>query len=130
MTTGDGAPSDVCEYCQVSDNTIKRFAGNGIVAEPYGSAGTLSYSLISGNDVEENGNDGILVGLAPYNYYNSLFENLAEGNQTNDCEDDTGPGNPLTLGTYNTWFNNIGNLSSPAGLCRRPSRIMAPVERH
>jgi len=35
-----------------------------------------------------------------------------------DCQDTslaTGPG--YTLGTHNTWFNNIGNLSSPNGLC-------------
>jgi parallel beta-helix repeat protein len=129
MTTTDGAPDGVCEYCQVSYNTIKRFAGNGIVAEPYDSDETLYYSLISGNDVEDNGNVGILIGLAPENYDNTLFHNTALFNQTNDCEDDTGPGNPLTLGTNNTWFNNIGSLSSPAGLCTRPGRVMSPLER-
>jgi parallel beta-helix repeat protein len=130
MTTTDGAPDGVCEYCQVSNNTIKRFAGNGIVAEPYDSNETLYYSLISGNDVEDNGNDGILIALAPYNYYNTLFHNTAQFNHTNDCEDDTGPGNSLTLGTNNTWFSNIGSLSSPVGLCTRPSRVMSPLERH
>jgi hypothetical protein len=108
-------PDYVCEYCQVSGNTIKRFPGNGIVAEPYSSSATLYYSIISRNYVEDNGNDGILIGLAPDNEYNSLFDNKMEGNHVFDCADDTT--GPLTLGTYNTWFNNSGGLRYPTGLC-------------
>jgi len=108
-----------CLFCQVSNNRIKRFAGNGIVAEtPLPAEGTLLLSSISGNDVEDNGNDGILIEEGGGNQFNSLVDNEAEGNHTNDCEDDTyllaGPG---TAGTANTWFNNFGSLSLPAGLC-------------
>jgi hypothetical protein len=78
--------------------------------------GTLAVSSISGNDVEDNGNVGILIEEGASNFYNSLVDNEAEGNHTNDCEDDTTSGTG-TLGTLNTWFNNIGSLSSPAGLC-------------
>jgi parallel beta-helix repeat protein len=105
----------VCEYCQVSDNTVTHFAANGIVAEPYGSDATLEYSMISHNDVEDNGKDGILIGNAPHNYYNAVSDNKAEGNGRNDCADDTA--NDFTAGTYNTWFNNIGTYSYPEGLC-------------
>jgi hypothetical protein len=108
-----------CEYCHVTNNTICRFAGNGIVAEP-GSASypTLWASQISGNDLENNGTDGILIGYATStspNGNNALFENKAEGNHGLDCADDT-PG-ALTLSTDNTWYNNIGPYSYPTGLC-------------
>jgi parallel beta-helix repeat protein len=107
-------------YSHVSNNTITRFAGNGIVAQPAVSAPYYEYStlylcMIAHNDVEDNGKDGILIGNGEYNYYNAVFDNKAEGNGRNDCEDDTV--NDLTAGTYNTWFNNIGSLSSPGGLC-------------
>ena len=104
-----------CEYCQVSNNQISRFGGSGIVAQPYEDYATLYYCLISGNDAEDNVQDGILIGLAPDNYYNTLVDNKAKGNHVFDCEDDTV--DSLTLGTYNTWYNNIGRLSSPPGLC-------------
>jgi hypothetical protein len=117
-----GTPVSV--HCQVSNNRIKRFAANGIVAEtttPLPGTGTLVESSISGNDVEDNGNDGILIEEGAPNLFNSLVDNETEGNHTNDCEDDTHllPGAPFfgTAGTYNTWFNNIGRLSVPAGLC-------------
>jgi parallel beta-helix repeat protein len=119
-----------CYMCQVSNNRIKRFTGNGIVAEPVSCASTLQWTGVSGNDVEDNGNVGILIGAtpcasppSPYNQFNefiSLVDNEAQGNHVNDCEDDTTGGGytPIgTLGTANTWFNNIGNSSSPAGLC-------------
>ena len=112
---------DVCEYCHVSNNTITRFTGNGIVAEPGDSSSpwypTLVYSMISSNDVEDNGNDGILIESGQYNGYNSLFDNKAEGNHANDCEDDTALTGSFTAETLNTWFNNIGPMSEPAGLC-------------
>jgi parallel beta-helix repeat protein len=109
------APDYVCEYCQVSNNTIVGFGGNGIVAEPVASDATLYYSMISRNVVVDNGNDGILIGAAPDNYYNSLFDNKAKDNHVFDCADDTT--GSLTLGTADTWFNNIGSLSYPTGLC-------------
>jgi parallel beta-helix repeat protein len=113
-----------CENCPVSNNRIKRFAANGIVAEagadpPPVIPGTLQASSISGNDVEENGNVGILIEGSPANSGNSVVDNEAEHNHTNDCEDETNliPSGTGTAGTYNTWFNNLGSLSLPAGLC-------------
>lgn len=88
---------------------------NGIVAED--GYGTLYDSVISGNEVEDNVQDGILIAgpASTYNYANLLFGNRAESNRTNDCEDDTvGSG---TLGTGITWFNNIASSSYPVGLC-------------
>jgi parallel beta-helix repeat protein len=104
-----------CYTCNVNNNRIRRFPSNGIVAED--GYGTLYDSVISGNEVEDNGQDGILIAgpASNYNYANLLFGNKAAGNHTNDCEDDTiGSG---TLGTGNTWFNNIGSSSYPVGLC-------------
>jgi hypothetical protein len=46
-----------------------------------------------------------------------LFDNKALNNQKNDCEDNTAPYGTFTADTYNTWFNNIGSMSLPNGLC-------------
>ena len=117
-----GSSSD-SEGVVVKDNTVKEFKDNGIVAETdttvSPTAGMTRYSSIVGNEVEDNGQDGIFIeGAGVYNSNISLFDNEAEGNRVFDCQDTslaTGPG--YTLGTHNTWFNNIGNLSSPRGLC-------------
>jgi len=110
-----------CVFCQVSNNRISRFAGNGIMAEASSGSGTLTNSGISGNDVKENGNVGILIEESTGNSGNTVVANEVRGNDTNDCEDDsylTSPSPPVgTAGTINTWFNNIGSLSLPAGLC-------------
>jgi hypothetical protein len=112
----------VCDNCEVSNNTITRFAGNGIVAEESTTADTSSLydSMISRNDLEDNGNDGILIAYAPDNYYNSVLDNKAKDNHVFDCEDDTVATLSTligTLGTADTWFNNVGSLSHPKGLC-------------
>jgi len=105
----------------IKDNRIKGFKQDGIVAEtdPTATTGMTRYSSIVGNEVEDNGQDGIFIeGAGVYNSNISLFENEAEGNHVFDCQDTslaTGPG--YTLGTHNTWFNNLGNLSYPKGLC-------------
>jgi len=109
-----------CESCDVSDNRIKRFPGNGIMAED--GRGTVYGSSISGNQVEDNGQDGILIEgpASSYNYGNLLFNNEARGNTNRDCEDDTQGSTASfvgTLGTANTWFNSTGSLSYPKGLC-------------
>ncbi len=117
-----GSSSD-SEGVVVKDNTIKGFKGNGIVAETdttvSPTAGMTRYSSIVGNEVEDNGQDGIFIeGAGVYNSNISLFDNEAEGNRVFDCQDTsiaTAPG--YTLGTHNTWFNNLGNLSYPKGLC-------------
>jgi len=118
FSTIAGVPNDsdaVCTYCIVRNNRITQFAGNGIVAEEWGFKGTLFQSMISGNDVTENGHDGILIQSAPNNEYNLLNGNKAGENHVFDCADDTK--GPLTLGTYDTWFNDFGGLSYPGRLC-------------
>jgi hypothetical protein len=114
-------------FLTVKDNQIERFPLNGIAEEAASflskTTGTLVYAQISGNRLEDNGNDGILIEYADpstgTNFLNQLFSNDAHGNQVNDCEDDTAPYGTLTAETYNTWIVNVGNTSSPAGLCAR-----------
>ena len=96
-------------------NKIERFPGYGIVAEDPISVGTLNNSSIIGNEVEDNGLDGIYIDGVAGNVGNRLFDNEAEGNHGFDCHDDTS--GTFTLGTANTWFNNSGNSSIPTGLC-------------
>jgi hypothetical protein len=109
-------------YLYVKNNQIKRFPGTGILVEVVdpGPQATLDFSVILGNEVEDNGVDGIYVewangGLFTINGGNELFDNQAEGNQSFDCRDDSS--GVKTAGTTNTWFHNTGNFSSPAGLC-------------
>ena len=103
----------------VKDNKIKGFPENGIVAEADpapGPVGTLVFSYIVGNEVRDNGSDGIFIERASVNNHNNeLFDNEAEGNHGLDCDDTTAGGG--TLGTWDAWFNNSGNSSSPTGLC-------------
>ncbi len=104
----------------VKNNEIKGFPENGIVAEELSGTGTLLYSFIGGNEVRDNGSDGILIEGAGVNNHNiELFDNKAEGNRLLDCDDTTAGGG--TLGRGDAWFNNIGNSSFPTGLCT-PSR--------
>jgi hypothetical protein len=110
----------------VKNNLVKFFPGTGILAEstvddtPPG--GTLTSSLILGNEAKDNGLDGIYIdGVVGGNISNQLFDNEAEGNQRFDCHDDTSEG-PGTAGTWNRWFNNTGNSSSPTGLCKPGKR--------
>jgi hypothetical protein len=121
---GNASSAGACQYCLVTNNTIKGFPGNGIVAEMVSGLGTLWESTISRNLLERNGNDGILiqgpVSDTNFNYDNQLLSNEARDNQGIDCVDDTiGSVSTLigTLGTANTWYNNSGSTSSPAGLC-------------
>ena len=112
----------VSDLLNVVGNKIGRFPGYGIVAEESSVVGTDNESSIIDNQVYENGRGGIFIERATSN--NSgllLFDNDAEGNGGYDCED--GTTGSFTSGTANTWFNNIGNTSSPAGLC-------APGKKH
>jgi parallel beta-helix repeat protein len=110
FTTAFGTPSGNSGV-SVTSNKIRGFPENGIVVEE----GMLGGSWIVGNEVLDNGSDGILMQYG----VNSLIDNQAQGNRLYDCEDLTvpfGPG-PGTLGGYNYWFNDIGTSSSPTGLC-------------
>jgi len=102
-------------YVTVKNNKIKGFPENGIVADTQ-TDGTLIYSWILGNEVLDNGSDGISIQDSNYNI--SLFDNLVEGNLL-DCHDAT-TGGVGTLGTQNIWLNDTGNssnLTGPPPLC-------------
>jgi hypothetical protein len=119
---GTGTPNS---QIYVKNNRIRRFPGTGILVEsnetsPF-SLGTLSFSYILDNQVEDNGLDGIYImyipvgGIYAINVGNQLLDNQAEANQRFDCHDDSIGSS--TSGTGNIWFHNTGNLSSPTGLC-------------
>jgi hypothetical protein len=75
-------------------------------------------SFIVGNKVSDNGLDGIFIeGAGTYNSGIPLVDNEAEGNHAFDCHDTSTPASGYTPGTHNTWFNNVGNLTYPTGLC-------------
>jgi hypothetical protein len=96
----------------VKNNKVSGFPENGIAAEEQ-TGGTLQGSWIVGNEVRDNGMDGIFIDVN--NQLISLFDNEAEGNNVFDCHDTSiGIG---TLGTANWWLHNTGNLSYPRGLC-------------
>jgi len=106
---GEGIPSS--QYLDVLSNRIKRFPANGI----YADLDAFLNSYIVGNTAENNGSAGIFI-FGAGNTNNSFFDNLAVDNAKYDCEDDT-TGGPGTAGTWNRWFRNTGNVSSPGGLC-------------
>jgi hypothetical protein len=112
---GSGTPNN---NIYVKNNRIRRFPGTGILVEAPDPSplGTLGFSFILGNEVEDNGLDGIYIdGITYINVGNTLLDNEAEGNHRFDCHDDTtGTG---TAHTGNTWFHNTGNLMYPTGLC-------------
>jgi parallel beta-helix repeat protein len=94
----------------VKNNSVKGFPVNGIVADTQ-TGGTLTYSWIAGNEVLDNGSDGISIQDSNYNI--SLFDNQVEGNLL-DCHDAT-TGGSGTLTTQDVWLNDTGNSSYPAG---------------
>lgn len=71
---------------------------------------------VRNNISDRNKGDGILFSAETKG--NTITANKARTNGNLDCEDqsiDSG-----TAGTANTWTNNVGAKSSPAGLCRAP----------
>jgi hypothetical protein len=94
----------------IKNNTIKRFPGNGIVADQ----NMLINSIIFGNEVEDNGLDGIYIN-GGLNRGVFLFDNESEMNYRFDCHDDTTGSGTANTGDY--WSHNAGNLSQPSGLC-------------
>jgi hypothetical protein len=111
-------------HIYVKNNKIKRFPGNGILAEETlldpPPPGTVADSFILGNEVYDNGLDGIFIDGVICNVGNTLLDNEAEGNHRFDCHDDTtGLG---TANTGNTWFHNTGKYMHPTGLCTPEKR--------
>lgn len=100
----------------VKENEVDNAGVTGIRVLGFGN-GTVTASQVLENEVEDSGTWGIRVqelsgGGAGGN---TLSENEAEGSGTFDCIDNTsGAG---TASTDNTWTENEGTTSSPAGLC-------------
>jgi nitrous oxidase accessory protein NosD len=99
----------------VENNTVTGWGDNGGDGQGIVVYGTSSGFTIEGNSLTDNG-DGIWITPA----YGGLPSGTVTGNYvhgsiTNDCQDDTsGSG---TASTNDTWSDNIGVTSSPAGLC-------------
>jgi parallel beta-helix repeat protein len=69
---------------------------------------------VSDNEAEDNSDVGLFADTDTSG--NTFSDNKAEDNATFDCQDkSTGSG---TAGTANTWSKNVGETSSPAGLCK------------
>ena len=102
-----GPPStDVNIFNNIIQNST---ATHGISA----AADSLTDSVISTNVTQFNEIDGI--SLATGNGDNELRNNVAVGNGTLDCNDDTiGAG---TAGTDNIWTNNVGAKADPPAIC-------------
>jgi hypothetical protein len=102
-----GPPStDVNIFNNIIQNST---ATHGISA----AADSLTDSVISTNVTQFNEIDGI--SLATGNGGNELRNNVAVGNGTLDCNDDTiGAG---TAGTDNIWTNNVGAKADPPAIC-------------
>ena len=96
----------------MQSNTVTSSSDNGIdvtVAGPNAAKST-------GNTSKNNSEDGVFYGNVTN--ANSITGTTASGNAL-DCQDTShGSG---TAGTANTWSSNIGNTSSPAGLCKPPA---------
>jgi hypothetical protein len=113
-TSGDS------EGVVIKDNTIKGFKCNGIVAEAASGQGMTRYSSLVANEIKENGQYGINIEAATTSNTNiSFFDNEAARNGVLDCNDDSVASGPsgYTLGTHDTWFNDIGKSSFPTGIC-------------
>ncbi|MGH7934616.1 MAG: right-handed parallel beta-helix repeat-containing protein [Candidatus Binataceae bacterium] len=102
---GGSANQDV----KVSDNFVSGMAMAGLAVE----AGMLNAGTILNNLLTRNKGDGIFIDTG--NAGNLVSQNFARGNTGFDCDDASNGGG--TLGTANTWLDNVGKASSPAGLC-------------
>jgi parallel beta-helix repeat protein len=119
FTTIFGTSQD-SEGVVIKDNTIKGFKCNGVVAEAASGQGMTRYSSLVANEIKENGQYGINIQAATTSNTNiSFFDNEAVGNGVLDCNDDSVASGPsgYTLGTHDTWFNDIGKSSYPTGIC-------------
>jgi parallel beta-helix repeat protein len=104
----------------ISDNTISDHS-DGIVVRGSNSAvagndypGASDFT-ISGNTITGSATDGIWVQDGSDG---TISSNSATGSGSNDCQDSTsGSG---TLGTADTWTDDMGSTSSPTGLCAVP----------
>ena len=111
----------------ISGNTISDHS-SGIVVRGSNSAvagnnypGASDFT-ISGNSITGSTTDGIWVQAGSDG---TISSNSASGSGSYDCQDSTsGTG---TLGTADTWTNDIGSTSSPTGLCATPGTNLPEV---
>ena len=111
----------------ISDNTISDHA-NGIVVRGSNAAvdgndyAGASEFTISGNTITGSATDGIWVQDGSDG---TISSNSATGSASYDCQDSTsGSG---TAGTADTWTDDTGGSSSPAGLCGAPQAVTPEV---
>jgi parallel beta-helix repeat protein len=136
-STFDGIVADTVNSNGISYNKIDENNGPGIgvydsqsnalranMVEDNSDSGILlsngNSNRLEENRVRNNGTssgdttDGIRVDM--FSTGNTLRDNHLRHNLTHDCHDDSlGAG---TAGTANSWTNNEGSTSKPAGLCR------------
>jgi parallel beta-helix repeat protein len=98
----------------ISFNVAVGNATHGLNVRP----NSLTSSLISHNMFQGNGDKGIWVRTGSGG--NTFQNNDARGNTGVDCQDDTTGGG--TSATANTWVNNKGNESMPAGICKKTGK--------
>jgi nitrous oxidase accessory protein NosD len=108
-STFDGITLDtVTQTLLQSNDSSNNNEGIGV----YASTG----AKIDNNDTDDNDTDGLFADTDTSG--NSFTNNEASGNGNLDCEDvSTGTG---TAGTANTWLKDVGDTSSPAGICQPP----------
>jgi hypothetical protein len=112
-----GVRADASSFAGPPSTDVTIF--NNIIQNSTGTHGisaatdSLTDSLISTNVTLFNEVDGI--SLATGNGHNDIRNNVAVGNGTLDCNDDTtGAG---TAGTDNIWTNDVGAKSDPPAIC-------------
>ncbi len=102
LTIRSGAPI-------VEQNTISDTAYTGLSVSKSDNGGTVSSNRVRNASAEGIYIRGTATGI-------QVTYNRASGNRGVDCRDDTAAGGG-TAGTGNTWTGNVGDESSPAGLC-------------
>jgi nitrous oxidase accessory protein NosD len=103
LEAGVGGPNSTLT---VLGNSLRDGGDEGIYAEP----GALADSTVKGNSTKGNASFGIHVDTG--NTGNLISgNNFANGGAAFDCRDDSAPGN--------TWKNDKGKTSLPAGICKK-----------
>jgi hypothetical protein len=82
---------------------------------------TPSYFTVTNNNVSGSLADGIAISQG---LYGMITGNHVSGSADYDCLDATTGAE--TAGTADTWSNNDGVTSSPAGLCSHPAGPSPP----
>jgi len=114
----DNALDGIFVY-EASGNTLKGNDTSSNGEDGINLDGAVNNTL-DGNKTNGNGRYGVHAGTdfsAADSTGNTIKSNQAKSNATFDCKDDSvGTG---TAGTANTWLNDKGVTSSPAGICKK-----------